>query len=672
MTLEMYRDPKKMVEDISALGLRHVGYGIPTEFFAPFVSGAVEVVRALNADETAEEAFRFSLSLVSRILVRTINEGSTIVMKAINTNSEKQLNKAVACAPRGKRALWMLNVTVGTQSISPLYWAIESGSLATARAMIVDLLIIRADRDNYYYGCDALFERHTDLVLRLCQGAQTLLEPLFDGLIWRSRVAVSGTRRVNYYVKHLVQDTHKNLSPVLEWIVEAQDTKIICHPVVVLFSDLLWNGLANRYFLAGRLYFVFTLMIFITSQSILQHLHEGQESKAERIATATLRVFIYLFSMGQIFIIQMLKLCKDLRRQNFKRCFGYVPVPAFIFKVKDAVSCALLLCLIIMLSNEPIFYCMSTNDGTRRLAAASASTAGSAQGSPASALSLGLFNQNCEEGRSHKQVYSTVSMVAMLFYWALLIDLSVFSVRISAFVQVCGRVVSEVFLFLGALAFLVLSFSSSISALNHKNKDFAGIPKGALSLLEMALGMFPSSHYETMQEEPIVLIVVCMFTIITLVFLLNLLVAQLNGAYQAVYNDMLGYARLSRGKITAETLANVGEGAWTKFLTSLRFEDRLEFNEGDIGLAGGIQVAEPSNANPTTVDAIRRFGGSTSPTVQWPEEANSNGDDEDKFERLEKVLLKVSKSGGGKKKSNAGSSMGQSSMSGGGSVTSSE
>ncbi|CAK0866717.1 unnamed protein product [Prorocentrum cordatum] len=35
MTLEIYRDPQKMVEDISALGLRHVGYGIPTDSSGP-------------------------------------------------------------------------------------------------------------------------------------------------------------------------------------------------------------------------------------------------------------------------------------------------------------------------------------------------------------------------------------------------------------------------------------------------------------------------------------------------------------------------------------------------------------------------------------------------------------------------------------------------------------
>merc|ERR1719343_1394312 len=175
MTLDMYKDPKRMVEDISALGLRHVGYGIPTDLFGPFVTACVQVVRMLTDDDKAEEAFRWSLSLISRILTRVINEGSTIVMKAINSNSGKQLRKAVGCAPRGKRAMWMLNIQVGTQSISPLMWAIETGSLEAASAIIVDLLTIRADRERYYYGMDTMFQRHSDIIKVFCADARGLL-----------------------------------------------------------------------------------------------------------------------------------------------------------------------------------------------------------------------------------------------------------------------------------------------------------------------------------------------------------------------------------------------------------------------------------------------------------------------------------------------------------------
>jgi hypothetical protein len=79
MTLEIYQNPIKMVDDISALGLRHVGYAIPTEFFGPFVTACVEVLQTRTKDETTVESFRWSLGLVSKMLVRTITEGSTIV-----------------------------------------------------------------------------------------------------------------------------------------------------------------------------------------------------------------------------------------------------------------------------------------------------------------------------------------------------------------------------------------------------------------------------------------------------------------------------------------------------------------------------------------------------------------------------------------------------------------
>merc|ERR1719210_142236 len=212
MTLEIYKDPKKMVEEISAHGLRHVGYGIPTELFGSFVTACVQVVRTLTNDDQAEEAFRWSLNLISRILTRVITEGSTIVMKAINANSGKMLKKAVSCAPRGKRAVWMLNIQVGTQSISPLMWAIETGSLEAAKAIIVDLLTIRADRDRYYYGVDTLFERHPDIIKVLSTGAPALMPLFLDGLVWRSRIAERGKRRVNYYVKHLMVDSSGSFS----------------------------------------------------------------------------------------------------------------------------------------------------------------------------------------------------------------------------------------------------------------------------------------------------------------------------------------------------------------------------------------------------------------------------------------------------------------------------
>merc|ERR1719337_291720 len=275
MTLEIYQNPVKMVDDISALGLRHVGYAIPTELFAPFVSACVEVLMTRTSDETVVESFRWSLALVAKMLVRTITEGSTIVMKAINANSQKLLKKAIACAPRGERAAWMLIVQVGTQRISPLAWSVEAGNFEAAAAIIQDLLTFRADRDRYYYGVDELFKRHPDIIRILCDQAPDLVPKLLDGLIWRSRTTESGMRRVNYYVKHLLMDEEGNFSKTLLWVTATRDPKLVCHPVVVLVADIIWTKVAYRSFLYGKSWFFFTLVIFIVSQSILEHIRAG-------------------------------------------------------------------------------------------------------------------------------------------------------------------------------------------------------------------------------------------------------------------------------------------------------------------------------------------------------------------------------------------------------------
>merc|ERR1719203_245156 len=167
--------------------------------------------------------------------------------------------------------------------------------------------------------------------------------------------------------------------------------------------------------------------------------------------------------------------------------------------------------------------------------------------------------------------------------------------------------------------------------------------------MKISFGMLGGSHYDVLHEYPSLMIAVILYIISTVVFLLNLLIAQLNCAYQTTYLDMVGYARLNRGKIVNDTMASVPTWRWQRFLKTLRLDERVEFGEGDLGVTGGIQVWEPAAANITTVDMIRRFGGSTSVAAQWPEEVGE--DEDDQLDRIEKLIEKAMKrmgSGGGK------------------------
>jgi len=260
-----------------------------------------------------------------------------------------------------------------------------------------------------------------------------------------------------------------------------------------------------------------------------------------------------------------------------------------------------------------------------------------------------LFWERCPDNTHLRFPYTVFSMFAMFFYYILLIDLTVVSTRISAFTLVCVRMLSEVALFLGALAGSILTFSSSMSVLKQESPDFAGIPKGAYSLLRMVMGAYDSTRYAALEGEPTLLVMTFIFLIITVIFFLSMLIAQLSCAYSAVYEDMVGYARLERTDTIVEILVSVTKTRWAKFVESLRLNKRLEFNPGDIGVAGGIQMREAANIHPTTVDMIKRFGGSTSAEAQWPED-EADGEGDDRFEKLEKLisrtLQRVTKSGG--------------------------
>merc|ERR1719217_424763 len=611
----MYKDPVYCSDEISGIGLRHVGYGIPTELFQPYIQVNCGVIRDLGVDETAVKAFSWVLSLIGQMQTRTITEGSTIVMKAINMNNVKAVKDAINCAARGVRAQWMLLITVGTRDISPFLWAVQSGAIESALVMLQDLLTIRADRDKYYYEFDFLFKRHHDLVNILLQDAPGLIKPLLDGLIWRSRLTDNGYRRVNYYMKHLLLDPEGAFAKNMQWVVSSQDPKLMVHPMLVLLGDIVWSGIAMRSFMVRKIWFVFTLFIFVLSQSILKHFAtENLSDEASiRYGLFALRCFIYLFSMGQMLFLHVGRILGSYRNGRVIK-FGRCSIPSYLNNWQESLNLGLMMCIMSMLITEPILHCISSED-------------------------VELFASTCPEVEGDMEVYYFFSMLAMVLYYVLLLDLAVFNNRVSAYVLVCGRMLAEIALFLLAIFCVLLTLASAFSCLKQKDEAFQTIPMGFMSLWEMLLKMFSTDHYKALHDEPVVLIGVYSYLVISVIFLLNLLIAQLCCSYDAIYADMVGYARLKRCRIIVETMPAVTPKRWNLFKESLGLDTRIEFNEGDIGVAGGFQVLEAANAHPTTVDYIKRVGGTTSALAQWPEEEGDAEDD--KFGKLEALIKKA-------------------------------
>jgi hypothetical protein len=251
-----------------------------------------------------------------------------------------------------------------------------------------------------------------------------------------------------------------------------------------------------------------------------------------------------------------------------------------------------------------------------------------------------LFEEYCPEAKQYRFSYTVFAMLAMFLYYLLLVDLSVVSTRIASFVLVCVRMLIEVALFLGAIFSVILTFGSALSVLDQDSLDFAGIHKGSYALFRMVVHTYSTSRYSALREEPTLLIMVFLFGILTVFFLFNMLIAQLSCAYSSIYEDSVGYARLQRAYTIVAIMRTVPKKRFDNFINSLRLHKRLEFNQGDVGVAGGIQIREQANLNPTTVDSIRRFGGSTSPDMQWPED-EADGDGDDRLEKMEKLIQRT-------------------------------
>lgn len=607
-TLELYREPVQLVDDISALGLRHVGYAIPTELFGPFVTACIEVLGGLSDDQVAVEAYRWSLALITNMLVRTITEGSTIVMKAINCNSTKMVKKAISCAPRGERATWFLKIQVGTQSISPLEWAIDSGNLDVADAIFEDLLTIRADRKQYYYGVDELFERHPDIIQRLCVDAPTLLQTVLDGLIWRSRVTKDGKRRVNYYVKHLMTSLDGSVSPTLRWMVQAGDQRIVSHPAIVLVSDTMWSRLVRSEFTFKKVWFMVSLAVFMLAQAVFPRLPSNTE-QWNQIVVCSLRVYLYVFTLGRLLVTHTMDFVHHYMERKVMWAAG-IPIPRYL---RDGYSFGtlILMCLFAcLLSTEPMVRCIDDPDFPTAF---------------------------CSKGLGIMQTYSIFAMCTMVVHWGLLVDLAVYNTGLSAFVLVCSQVMSELGRILIALVFLLLTFGTAVSILDHDYQEMSDITSAVVALFAITVMLY-EDDYRTILHQPFLLALVFLFVTASAVLLLNLLITQLSCSYVKIYADSVGYARLKRAEVIAHVAEICAWSKWEAFVKSLKLDEPIEFNEGDEGLAGGVQVLEPSSLHPVTADRVLRFGGACSPEMQWPESSMAQEDDDNKYDRLEKSL----------------------------------
>jgi len=425
-------------------------------------------------------------------------------------------------------------------------------------------------------------------------------------------------------VKVLLVDAKGKFAPGLGDLCRVGDPQIISHPAVQLVSNTLWSGLVMTEFILTKAWFIFSLVILLLQQAILPMYFPD---KRAYWATVVCRMITYLLTMLRLVIRHTREICLSYRNGSTSKLLRVIVIPSYLKDPYYLASFFLTIFLICMCAYEPLFWCW------------------------------GDFYwpvEDCEGRRDTRFEYSVFGMISVLLHWGLMADLAVFFTGLSAFVLVCTQVGSEIGRFLFALAFLLTAFASAISVLEHDYEDMTEVTQTWVALFSITLRLY-EDDYRDFQHDPVLLGAVFAFVSASAIVLLNLLIAQLNCSYVYIYANMVGYARLKRSTVVVAIMSKMNQEKYTRFLDTLGLDQPLEFNQGDVGMAGGMQVLELQSQTLVTQDRIKRFGGSCALDMQWPEEVGAETEEE-QLAKLEQLMRStLSKLSSDKKKRRGGS-----------------
>mmetsp|Transcript_24488 Transcript_24488/g.50885 ORF Transcript_24488/g.50885 Transcript_24488/m.50885 type:complete len:279 (+) Transcript_24488:303-1139(+) len=235
-------------------------------------------------------------------------------------------------------------------------------------------------------------------------------------------------------------------------------------------------------------------------------------------------------------------------------------------------------------------------------------------------------------------LYWVFSCILALKYAIIVADIANISIELCEFKVLCTHALKQVLLCIGAVTCISIIFAVAISSMTREatllsNSEFTEMGRTMTSLVQLAVGIMDLEKVSSISgESPYLLAVLVGYMLVVYSFFFNLLVSQFCGVYAALAEDILGHAMLARGDVILDTLKAIPMKRWNAFLKSLALDQRVDFEEGDIGLPGGIKTWEPSLAHPTTQDQIIRAGGDTDPSLPWPIHRSSS--DESSMEKM--------------------------------------
>ena len=465
---------------------------------------------------------------------------------------------------------------------SSQYWVIRDGNFDIAKFLISDALAIKADRDNYYYGRDELHKSHMKMIGVMCRDCPELVETLCDGLMWHSQTVEDGRLRANYYIKDMYSDPNE-VEDAWETplAITCQEGKpdMFSHPVMEKLLQFKWHRFGRSMFIATQVWFLTLLSLFTAAFIEADPKSCSIDMVVLKILTGIMAVFTFIYLtyliLSQYWSGSVARL--DLGRFKFS-------IPRILHNPWQScrfVSAALIISNIV---------------------------------------TSGCFNFLPEEKLKSLAVKGgerdVLKSVTALFLFFQLFQSFTLVPSLSALVYAITRMTVDIARTLFVIFVVLLAFTAGVTALEMH--DFHGMGETGFTLLKATLYM---EMPDLDGEQPFGIFLIISYMVIVCIGILSILVAQLSLAYNEISRYKKGFAMMNQAYVCVEVESVLSLKYRKKIFTELGFQDALEFDNGDEGPPGGIQIKEPASvrAHPKYCpDRIQRSTGSTNPADAWP------------------------------------------------------
>ena len=623
--------------DLKAIAMRHIKYDIGQEHLTTFgevlIQTLGDVVGVENWDEDTAAAWADMYGHVAQVFNHVISTGRNLVSKALATGSPEEVAKALDNSPRNKRVLAALEIDVDDSAVSPIVWSLAEGQIAVAGALIKDILAIRGDRDNYYYGRQLLWAKLPFIVPMLVEKAVQILPIFLDGHLWVSRFMEHGShRRVNYYIKELYGDPYVpgNANPYATtigvFITKLPESELanFGHPCISAVINLKWDLFGRRDFFLGQLLNIVSLLL---SSMYLQigpdYAMISLILALMQLAAAALRLVMYL--------LLVIKQYGAGNATKYKLLFISIKVPFILqdfFTLLNLVSSCFVVALFGLTYTANPF-------GWKELLDPSYNPYDAA-------VHRRLLASTDEDwAATHDlhalEVWADIAAFTTCLLWLQMAELFKASRGTSSLIFAISAIMNEVARFCIVLGCWAVGFSAILYFIKvgarleegHEIHDALNIDLhfrdsgnlGALVYYVIMSSLGLTGIDVIMESGWLVRLVYAICILSTVIVTLNLLVSTMVSLYEHLQKGFNELANRSRAELVVRAEQALSLSHRQKLFDGLGFEDRLDFEVMDDGPAGGIQRLVPAkelkHPSYNLLDRVERYAGSSNPTEMW-------------------------------------------------------